>query len=241
MKALKTENLTVSIAGNKIVESASIEIKQGELHVLMGPNGSGKSTLIFGIMKHPAYNVSGNIFLGSEEITHLSTDQISRKGVSALFQSPIDLPGIRLRHLLWNSSKHRFKSSKDFSQRVEELLSLLSLEKSILEREITGFSGGERKRIELLSALLLDPQFLLVDEVDSGLDVDSLKSVASILKSLKKNKGILIITHYTRILEYLDVDAVYLYDKGKILKQGGIELAGKINDSGFEPIINGNS
>jgi Fe-S cluster assembly ATP-binding protein len=241
MKTLKTESLSVSTGGKKIVDSASLEIGQGELHVLMGPNGSGKSTLIFGIMKHPSYQVSGRVFLNNEDVSGLPTHELSKKGIAAVFQSPIDLPGIRLRHLLWNSSKHRFKSSKDFSQRVEELLSLLSLEKSILEREITGFSGGERKRIELLSALLVNPKFLLIDEIDSGLDVDSLKSVASILKSLKKDKGILLITHYTRILEFLDVDAVYLYDKGKILKQGGIELAGKINDSGFEPIINGNS
>lgn len=226
-----------SILDRNIVNNVSLSIETGELDVIMGPNGSGKTTLIYGLLKHPYYDVSGKVLLDGENITDLDTSEISKRGITTIFQNPPDLEGIKLRTLLWNISKDYFENFKEYNDRLKELLLLLRFDETVLNRNLVGFSGGEKKRIELLQVLLMDPKFIIIDELDSGVDVDNLKLIKKILLKIKRNKGILLITHSTKFLSDLDVDVLHIYLKGRIIKSGGKELAAEIEAKGYDSIV----
>ena len=231
---LRLLQINVYVDEKQIVNDFNLTIRQSELHVLMGPNGSGKSTLIYGILKHPRYRFEGKILLDDEDISKLSTDELANRGITATFQSPMDLEDIKLRQLLWNIAKKNM-NAKEFNDALNKFLQKLKFDSDILTRG--NFSGGEKKRIELLQMLFLKPKFLFVDEIDSGVDVDNLKLIAKIINELKANTGILLITHYSRILEYLDVDYVHLYNKGKIIKSGTKDFAYEIEKQGYEKFL----
>ncbi len=236
---LRLENVCVSVnngSDERIVKDVSLNINKNELHVLMGPNGSGKSTLIYGIMGHPAFKVKGNILLNGRNLVGMKPDKIVKHGLAAVFQHTPDIEGIRLRNFLWNIAKNKVKDSAEFNALLDKYLNLLKLDKDILNRDFSGFSGGEKKKLELLQMLLLNPEYLFIDEIDSGIDVDNLKLIASIISYLRKYKSILLVTHYTRILEYLDVDYVHLYRNGRIVKSGGFSLAKIIEEKGYASV-----
>jgi len=234
---LKLENVCVCANDKRIVKDVSFEIKENELHVLMGPNGSGKSTLIYGIMNHPLFKIEGKVLLDNKNIVGLKPNEIVKKGLTAIFQYTPDLEGVRLRNFLWNIAKDKVKDSAEFNSLMEQYLAMLNLKKDILHRDFTGFSGGERKKLELLQMLFLNPRYLLIDEIDSGVDVDNLKVIASLISRLKKGRGILLVTHYTRILNYLDVDFVHLYKDGRIVKSGDFSLAKEIEEKGYDSVL----
>lgn len=236
LKMLSLKNVCVCVNDERIVKDVSIDVKENELHVLMGPNGSGKSTLIYGIMGHPLFKVEGKIELDGKSIVGLKPNEIVESGLTAIFQYTPDLEGVRLRNFLWNIAKNKVKDSAEFSKLLDEYLQLLKLDRGILNRDFSGFSGGEKKKLELLQVLLINPRYLLIDEIDSGVDVDNLKIIASVVSYLKKSRGIILVTHYTRILDYLDVDYVHVYKKGQIIKSGDFSLAKVIEEKGYDSV-----
>lgn len=235
--SLDIRELSVNIKNKRVIESINLTINLGEIHVVMGPNGAGKTTLIYSILNHPNYKKSGKIFLDNEDITNLETYNIIKKGIGVVLQHNVNIDGLKLSRLLWESSKEYYKSVDEYNNNLDRLISKLSLKREFLERTLVGFSGGERKRIELLICLMQKPRFLLIDEIDSGLDVDNIKIVAKTLNEMKREKGILLITHYTKLLHFLSVDKVYVLFNKRIVKVGGKELALEIESKGYENLL----
>ncbi len=235
--SLDIRELSVNIKNKRVIESINLTINLGEIHVVMGPNGVGKTTLIYSILNHPNYKKSGKIFLDNEDITNLETYNIIRKGIGVVLQHNVNIDGLKLSRLLWESSKEHYKSVNEYNNNLNRLMGKLSLKREFLERTLVGFSGGERKRIELLICLMQKPRFLLIDEIDSGLDVDNIKMVAKIINEIKREKGILLITHYTKLLHFLSVDKVYVLFNKRIVKVGGKELALEIESKGYENLL----
>ena len=224
---LRVENVSVDIDGKEIVKNASLKIDPGEIVALIGPNGSGKSTLARAIMGDPSLKVKGKIYLKDEDITNLSPEERFRRGIFLSFQSPPEVDGI---------------SVEVFLEEVFPELSWGRVEKywkefrlGDIEREVNvGFSGGERKKFELLQLILADPEMAILDEIDSGLDLDSVRMVAAILRELRdRGKGILVITHYDRMFNELSPDRVYLMIEGKIMIEGGREILQKVSKKGY--------
>lgn len=246
---LSIRNLHISIEGKEILHGVSLTIRSGEVHAVMGSNGSGKSTLAFGLMAHPAYKVKGNISLGSKKLTQQTTEERAKIGLFLALQSPIAIPGVSVTNLLRTAYQelHSEKKQKRTIQNpvlarrwkgvdlLKTYAKRLHLDESFLSRGIhDGFSGGEKKKMEMLQALILEPKFAIFDEIDTGLDVDALKTVASGIRMLRKNgTGILIITHYQRILKYLKPDYVHVLLEGRIVKSGKAALAEKIEKEGY--------
>lgn len=240
---LKIENLHVSVGEKDILKGVDLEIKQGETHVLMGPNGAGKSTLGHAIMNDPKYEVKeGKIFFEDEDITEESTDKRAQKGIFLSFQDPIAVPGISLGNFVRSALEQGTKTHIklwDFKKKTKAVCELLNMNESYADRDLNvGFSGGEKKKAEIFQLLMLNPKLAILDETDSGLDVDAVKTVSEGVKEFQKNGGtLLIITHSTRILDNLNVDKTHILFDGKIVKTEGPELVSQINEKGFEDFI----
>lgn len=229
-----------AVAGEKeILKGLNLSIGKGEVHVIMGPNGAGKSTLANVILNNPEYKkTSGKIELDGEDITNLSTDKIAKKGVFMSFQAPEEIPGIScLNFLKVAKNKIDEKPVKifEFKDNVKNYAKELNMNANLIDRNLNvGFSGGEKKKNEILQMLVLNPKIAILDETDSGLDVDAVKAVSKGIEMYKSNENsILIITHNMSILESLDVDFVHVLVDGKIVKTGDFELAKEILENGF--------
>lgn len=241
-KLLEINNLnTIATDDNSkhILKGLNFEINPGEIHVIMGPNGSGKSTLANTIFASPRYTVTeGSIKLDGEDITNSSTDEIAKKGVFMSFQTPEEIPGVSLAQFL-KTTKQSVTGVKpnifQFSKEVENYMKELNMKTEYTNREFNvGFSGGEKKKNEILQMLILNPKLAILDETDSGLDVDAIKTVSKGINMFKnENNAVLIITHSTKILESLHVDKVHILVNGQIVKTGEESLAKEIEDNGY--------
>lgn len=243
MNILKIENLTVSIDNKIILKDFNLIIKNGEIHVLMGPNGIGKSTLTKVIMGDPSYKIeSGNIYYNDNLINNISVDERSRLGIFLGMQLPTAIEGVTnadfLRTAVSVREKENFKLF-EFIKNIDSAVNRLNMNKDMIHRGINqGFSGGERKKNEILQMYILNPTLVMLDEIDSGLDVDSLKIVGeSVMEYYKKNNpGMLLITHYQRLLDYIKPTHVHIIKEGKIIKTGDYSLVKEIEKNGFETI-----
>jgi len=249
MNILEIIDLHAKTDDTQILNGINLTIKQGEIHAIMGTNGSGKSTLCKVIMGHPKYKITkGLVKFNGENINKLSTDKRANLGIFLGFQNPIEIPGVTLGNFLRLSKNSQLKSNKQetipprqFITKLKDSAKDLKMDSQFINRSINeGFSGGEKKRAEILQMSLLEPKIALLDEIDSGLDIDALKNVAEgINKTQKKNNtGLLIITHYQRILNYIKPDFIHIMNKGKIIKSGEKELAHKLEAEGYEQFIN---
>lgn len=241
---LEIQNLNVDIEKKHVLDGLSLTVNPGETHVLMGPNGAGKSTLGYTIMGNPRYSVSnGKIFFDGEDITELGADKRAQKGIFLSFQQPLEVPGISLesfiRSALQQKTGERVKLFQ-FQKELKETMKLLNMDESYASRDLNvGFSGGERKKSEILQLLMLKPRLAILDETDSGLDVDAVRTVSKGIEEYQKrmNGALIIITHSTKILESLSVDHTHVLVKGKIIKEGDGTLVEQINENGFEQFL----
>jgi|SRR3989344_2303788 len=240
MSKLEIRDLHVSVEGKEIIKGLSLDIIKGETTVIMGPNGSGKSTLANTLMGHPKYQItSGKIILDGEDITNLKPNEKAKKGLFLSFQYPSEISGVTISNFLRTalaSLKGEKISVLDFHKTLKEKMKVLNMDTTLTKRYLNeGFSGGEKKKTEILQMMILNPKYAILDEADSGVDVDSLKALAEGVKSaINPNVGILVITHYNRILDYLTPNKVYIMQSGKIVRSGGPELAKEIDSKGFE-------
>lgn len=245
MSVLEIRDLHVSVEtdqGTKhILRGVDLTINEGEIHAIMGPNGSGKSTLAYTIAGHPKYHVeSGTITLDGEDVLAMTVDQRARAGLFLAMQYPVEIPGVTVTNFLRTAKTAidgEAPSIRTWIKDVRSSMENLRMDKSFAERNVNeGFSGGEKKRNEILQLELLKPKFGILDETDSGLDVDALKIVSEGVNRAKENTGlgILLITHYTRILRYIKPDFVHVFVAGRIAEQGGPELADRLEDEGYD-------
>lgn len=241
---LDIQNLSVNIEEKQILKGINLCVKKGETHVLMGPNGAGKSTLGYTLMGNPEYSVTdGKIIFDGQDITDFSADKRSKAGMFLSFQDPLEVPGVTLENFI-RSSMQQVTGQKvklfQFAKELEQAMNVLNMNPSYANRDLNvGFSGGEKKKSEILQLLMLKPKLAILDETDSGLDVDAVRIVSKgILEYQKKMDGaLIIITHSTRILESLNVDYTHVMVKGKIVHTGDGSLVQKINDHGFDQFI----
>jgi len=234
------EDLHVNVEGKEILKGVDLSINRGEVHALMGPNGSGKSTLANTLMGHPRYQVTaGRVFFKGEDIVRLTTDQRARMGLFLAFQYPTSIPGVTMVNFLRASLKAVRGSDvpvREFRTILKDTMDLLKVDESFARRYVNdGFSGGEMKRAEVLQLGILRPELAVMDETDSGLDIDALRTVAEGVTALMgPDMGALIITHYQRILNYIKPDFVHVLFGGRIVKSGGRELAQELEAKGYE-------
>ena len=241
---IKIKNLHASIDGKEILKGLNLEINAGEVHAIMGPNGSGKSTLANVLAGHEGYEVTkGEVFFEDKELLDMAPEDRAREGLFLAFQYPIEIPGISnatfLKTAVNEIRKYKGEeelSPKEFLELIKEKTKILDMDNSLLSRSVnTGFSGGEKKRNEIFQLLMLDPKFALLDETDSGLDIDALKLVSHGVNSFKaKDKAVLVVTHYQRLLDYIVPDFVHVLSNGKIIKSGGKELALELEEKGYD-------
>lgn len=243
-KLLEIKNLHVNVEDKEILKGIDLTINKGEIHVIMGPNGSGKTTTANAILNNPLYNkVEGNINFESEDITNLKTDEIARKGVFMSFQLPEEIPGISVTNFL-KSAKGKItgKPTKvfEFKDELRKYMEELKMNPEYAGRSLNvGFSGGEKKKNEILQMLVLNPKLAILDETDSGLDVDAIRTVSKGIEMFKnENNAVLIITHNTKILKSLKVDYVHILVNGKIVKTGDQSLAAEIEEEGYSKYKN---
>jgi len=236
---LEIRGLYVSSENKKILKGVNLTIKSGEIHALMGPNGSGKSSLAFALAGHPRYKItSGQVMLDGEDVTNITPDKRARAGLFLAMQYPIAVPGVSVANFLRTSIKN-LKGTVEiegFIKTLKTRMNELKIDESFASRAINdGFSGGEKKKMEVLQLSILAPKYAVLDETDSGLDIDALKLVAeSIKKAAGPNIGILLITHYQRILKYIKPDYVHILVGGRIVKSGDHKLAQIIEEKGYE-------
>jgi len=243
MALLEIKNLHVEVKGRKILNGLDLAIEKGQVAAIMGPNGSGKSTLAYVLAGRPGYNVTeGTILFGGEDVLALDPDMRAAKGLFLAFQYPIEIPGVTtmtfLRTALNAQRKTRGEpelSTPDFLKKVLEAASQLGIGAEMLRRAVNvGFSGGEKKRNEILQMAMLQPKLAVLDETDSGLDIDALKIVADGVNRLRSpERGIVVITHYQRLLGYIVPDVVHVLSKGRVVKSGGQELALELEAKGY--------
>ena len=237
---LNINNLRVTIDENHILKGVNLKIDEGETHIIMGPNGSGKSTLAYTLMGHPDYGVAdGNIEFDGELINKLATDKRAKKGIFLSFQYPEEIPGVTVEDFLRTAKSAILDKPVGlmaFKKILKEKMIQLDINEEYASRYLNlGFSGGEKKKNEILQMSILDPKLAILDETDSGLDVDAIKIVAKgVNKFRDEKKSILVITHYNKLLNYLEPDYVHILIDGKIVKTGGMELAGEIDEKGYE-------
>lgn len=243
-KLLDVKGLTVKVEDKEILHGIDLTIHKGETHVLMGPNGAGKSTLGYALMGNPKYEVTeGGIWFQGKRIEEEPADKRAREGMFLSFQNPLEVAGLALDGFLRSALEQRGGKRirlKDFKKSLEEKMELLSMDASYGKRDLNaGFSGGEKKKSEILQMLLLNPAMAILDETDSGLDVDAVRVVSKGVEEYQKcgNGGLLIITHSTGILESLKVDYTHIMVDGQIVRTGGPSLVDEINRNGFEPFL----
>ena len=241
---LSIKNLKVSINDKQILKGLNLEVKAGEVHAIMGPNGSGKSTLANAIVGRDGYKIdSGEIIYEGKDLTGIEPEIRAREGIFLAFQYPVEIPGVNNVYLLkaaMNAKrKHRGEAELDafeFLDLVKEKMKVVNMNEDLLNRAVNeGFSGGEKKRNEIFQMALLEPKLAILDETDSGLDIDALKIVASGVNGLRReDRAIIIVTHYQRLLDYIIPDYVHVLSDGKIIKSGGKELALELEEKGYD-------
>lgn len=239
-RLLEVKDLHVEAAEKEILHGVNLSLGRDETHVLMGPNGTGKSTLGYAITGNPAYRVTGgSILFEGEDITDMPVNERARRGIFLSFQNPLEVPGVTLsnfiRSALENKSGNRLRLW-DFKKKLAQTMELLEMDESYAQRDLNvGFSGGEKKKAEILQMLMLEPKLAILDETDSGLDVDAVRIVSRGVQLYRERQHgtVLIITHSTRILEALTVDRTHVMENGVIVKDGGAELVDRINREGF--------
>ena len=241
---LKIENLHVSIDDKEILKGLSLDVKPGEIHAIMGPNGSGKSTLSSVIAGSEDYEVvKGNIFYNDENIEDLSAEERANKGIFMSFQYPVEIPGITVTNFIKTAINSNLKArgekempAGDMLKKIREKSKLLEIDSKFLSRSLNeGFSGGEKKRNEIFQMAMLEPSLAILDETDSGLDIDALKIVANgVIKLKNDDNAIIIITHYQRLLDYILPDFVHVLQDGKITKSGDKSLALELEEKGYD-------
>ncbi len=239
---LEIKNLHVSVDNTEIIKGISLTFTPGKVHALMGPNGSGKSTLAQAIMGHPKYIITeGQILLDGKDITHATPEDRAKAGLFLSFQYPSAITGVTIGKFLRaavNTKRETPYSVVEFHALLKEKMAELHIPSSFSRRYLNdGFSGGEKKKAEMLQLMVLEPKYALLDETDSGLDVDAIRIVAEGINKVKKDRAIIVITHYKRFLEYLQPDEVSILYEGKIIKQGDADLAHEIEETGFTGMI----
>lgn len=246
MSELDIRNLHVKIGEREIIKGVDLTVKQGEVHAIMGPNGTGKSTLAYSLMGHPDYEITdGQAWFKGENILELEPDERSHQGIFLAFQYPVSIPGVTVANFLRTAinARRRTENPEDkgipipeFRKLLREKMNLLQMDQSFAGRYLNeGFSGGEKKRAEILQMATLEPQIAILDETDSGLDIDALRIVADGVNALRgPDLGVLIITHYNRILNYIQPDFVHVMMDGRIVESGGPELAEQLEAHGYE-------
>jgi len=248
---LKLENLHVALEnGTEIVKGVDLEVGLNEVHAVMGPNGSGKSTLSYAIMGHPAYQITeGQILLDGEDVTEMAADERAQRGLFLAFQYPHAIPGVTVTSFLRSAINAVRKARNggvenpiaipEFRKELLAQMDHLKVSRELASRYLNdGFSGGEKKRVEILQMAMLKPRMAVLDETDSGLDIDALRVVAGGVKALiGPEMGALVITHYQRILDYITPDHVHVFVDGRIVKSGGAELAKELEANGYDPFI----
>jgi Fe-S cluster assembly ATP-binding protein len=244
--SLKIKNLSANLeeTGKQILNKVNLEVNAGEVHVLMGPNGSGKSTLAKVLMGHPDYEItSGEVMLDDTDITEMEADEKAHEGIFMASQYPVEVPGVNLTNFLrmaYNSHKSDEEklSIYKFRKLLREKLKEVDLSEDFMTRNLNeGFSGGEKKKCEILQMLILEPKYVVLDETDSGLDIDAIRTIFSILsQAIKtgKKRGYLIITHYHKVFDYIEPDKVHVFKQGQISETGDIKLAERIMETGYK-------
>lgn len=239
---LTIKDLHVEIEGKEILKGVNLEVKTGEFHAVMGPNGAGKSTLAQAIMGHPRYEITkGTVLLDGEDVLEMEVDERSRAGLFLAMQYPSEISGVTLSDFLRSSiNAHRGEGNEiplmEFIKKMDKTMEFLDIDLNMAQRYVNeGFSGGEKKRNEILQLMMLEPKIAILDEIDSGLDIDALKVVSKGINSMRgENFGCLIITHYQRLLNYITPDYVHVMLDGRIVKSGGPELAQRLEAEGYE-------
>lgn len=238
MSLLKIENLHVEIEGKEILKGINLELETGKVNALMGKNGSGKSTLAYTLMGHPKYKIiKGKITFDGKEITQMPVNEKSKLGIFLSFQHPREIEGIKITPLMKNALRERGEKSLFKAKKlVKEFGEALEVDEDFYERSLNkGFSGGEKKKMEILQLLTLNPKLAILDETDSGLDIDSLKTISEgVNKFMDKTKSALIITHYKRILEHIKPDKVFIMKEGKIIHEGDFSIVDKLEKEGYK-------
>jgi Fe-S cluster assembly ATP-binding protein len=246
MSQLEIKNLHVSIEGKEILKGVDLTVEQGKVHAIMGPNGTGKSTLAYTLMGHPSYTVTkGEVTFKGQNLLELEPDERSRLGIFLAFQYPVAIPGVTVANFLRTAINARRRAVNpedkgmpipEFRKLLKDKMSMLKMDQNFAGRYLNeGFSGGEKKRAEILQMATLNPEIAILDETDSGLDIDALRIVADGVNALmNKDLGILIITHYQRLLNYIKPDYVHVMLDGKIVESGGPDLALHLEDQGYE-------
>lgn len=247
--ALIISDLHVNVGEKAILNGVSLTVNPGEIHAVMGPNGSGKSTLANTLAGHPFYTVKqGLVSLDDEEVLEKSPDERANAGLFLAFQYPVEVSGVRVNNFLKVAYEQRFAGNEEkkfssvlaFRKHLESLAEELNVKKELLSRGLNeGFSGGEKKRLEILQMAVLEPRYAVLDETDSGLDVDAIQAVSEgVQKVMKRTKmGVIVITHYQRILKYLQPDFVHVMVAGKIVKSGGKEFAEELETDGYKQFV----
>ncbi len=237
---LKIENLHIEIDGNEIIKGLSLEVGQGEIHAIMGPNGSGKSTLANVLMGHPRYEVTkGTVTFMGQDVLELEPDERAKMGMFLAFQYPSEVPGVSVANFLRtavNSVREKELSPMEMYRLLQEKMRIMRMDPKFAERYLNeGFSGGEKKRNEILQMLMLQPKLAIMDETDSGLDIDALQVVARGVNEMRSPEfSAVLITHYQRILRYIEPDHVHVMLDGRIVTSGGKELAEELEDKGYD-------
>lgn len=245
---LSIKNLKASVGEKEILKGIDLEVPKGEIHVIMGPNGVGKSTLAHALMGAKAYSInSGHIYLDGEDITQLDTSERAKKGVFLAFQYPVSIPGLKVSEYLRNLYNIRHEKQvgvSEFRKILKDKLEMLNIERASLQRYLNdGFSGGEMKRFEMLQLMLLEPKVAILDEIDSGVDVDAQKIVAECINQIAKETktSFIIVTHYQRLLGFIKPDKVHVVLDGKINQSGDMALVEELERKGYEHIRQSNS
>ena len=246
MSQLEIKNLHVSIDGKEILKGLDLIVEQGKVHAIMGPNGTGKSTLAYTLMGHPNYAVTeGEVFFKGQNVLELEPDERSRLGMFLAFQYPVAIPGVTVANFLRTAINARRRASNpedkgmpipEFRKLLKEKMTMLKMDQNFAGRYLNdGFSGGEKKRAEILQLATLGPEIAILDETDSGLDIDALRIVADGVNALmNKDMGVLVITHYQRLLNYIKPDYVHVMLDGRIVESGGPDLALHLEEQGYE-------
>jgi len=239
---LSIDNLRVSVEGKEILKGLNLKIKGGEVHAIMGPNGTGKSTLASSLMGHPKYRVeSGSVTLDNEDVLAMATDERARKGLFLAMQYPSEINGVTNSDFLRSAINAKRGEGNQISlikfvREMEKKMKFLDMDESFAQRYVNeGFSGGEKKRNEILQMMMIQPKIAILDEIDSGLDIDALKIVANGVNEMRSpDMGVLVITHYQRLLNYIKPDFVHVMMQGRIVRSGGAELVERLESEGYD-------